>query len=299
MVGPSVGNADVLSTEGVRLYNQKHYGKAADMLFKAVRANPAQLPPYLALARSLMAVQKTARACQAYRAYLKAAPDSLDRSKAQGEMELCERQLRAAGQKPVENTAKVVEARANFFASLEAGKLVGPGSAAAALQGLLDRGYVGVDLADMGAKLHNAAQAAADDLHQRAIAHEKLTPEQLRSGNALFGLAADTGVAPPAREAKSAFLSGMAALTEGNAQGAEVKFAEAAQGDPSNRDYVFYRSLAVYQQGNRGAALRNLEAELPNDARTAALRTEMAMQNSPQAGADALERALFSHRTAK
>jgi hypothetical protein len=45
--------------------------------------------------------------------------------------------------------------------------------------------------------------------------------------------------------------------------------------------------------------LKNLEAELPNDPRTAALRTEMAMQSSPQAGADALERALFSNRAAK
>jgi hypothetical protein len=156
-----------------------------------------------------------------------------------------------------------------------------------------------VDLADMGQKLNAAATAAADTVHRKIQTGEKPTPEELKQGPLLYELAADTGPAPPQRVARSAFLAGVAALREGNAQVAETKFAEASHAEPSNPDYTFYRALSVYQTGNKAGALRSLEADLPDDPRTGVLKLELAFGYSPQAGAEELERLLFKQRAAK
>ena len=90
------------STQGTR-YNPKRvgqYAKAVDSFTKETRANPALLPPYLQLARSHLAVKQAMRACYVYRMYLKAAPDNVDRKKAQAESDQCERQLKTAKNQP-------------------------------------------------------------------------------------------------------------------------------------------------------------------------------------------------------
>ena len=73
LVGPGVGSADSLVSEGTKLYNQKKYAKAAELFLTANRASPATLPIYLQLARSLLAAKQIQRSCYVYRVYLKAA----------------------------------------------------------------------------------------------------------------------------------------------------------------------------------------------------------------------------------
>src|SRR5258707_12849319 len=90
LVGPSVGNADVLISEGNRLYSTKKYAKAASKFLAATRANPSATQPYLVLARSYMGAKQVPAACNAFRAYLTAAPDAADRAKAQRELPNCE-----------------------------------------------------------------------------------------------------------------------------------------------------------------------------------------------------------------
>src|SRR5262249_18697987 len=94
LVGPAVGNADVLISEGTRLYNSRQYGKAAEYFLKATRADPARVNAYLSLARSAMSAKQIKSACEAYQAFLKSADQSPTRAKAQEEAELCARQLR-------------------------------------------------------------------------------------------------------------------------------------------------------------------------------------------------------------
>ena len=100
LVGSGVGNADSLISEGTKLYNQKKFAKAADQFLAANRANPSALPTYLQLARSLLAAKEIMRSCYVYRVYLKAAPESPDRKKAQAESDQCERQLKTAKNQP-------------------------------------------------------------------------------------------------------------------------------------------------------------------------------------------------------
>ena len=52
LVGPSVGNADLLMAEGSRLYNTRQYEEAAESFLKATRVRPETLGAYLGLARA-------------------------------------------------------------------------------------------------------------------------------------------------------------------------------------------------------------------------------------------------------
>src|SRR4051794_12567758 len=94
LIGPAVGNPDLLATDGARLYNKKQYAKAAETVQKAVRADPSRVATYLLLARSYLGAKDFRRSCTAYKAYLKAAPASSDSRKAQSELEGCEKKLR-------------------------------------------------------------------------------------------------------------------------------------------------------------------------------------------------------------
>ncbi len=297
LIGPSVGNADLLTAEGNRLYNEKAYDKAAESFLKAARANPAAPAALLGLGRSYLGAKQLARACVAYRAYVKGATDTVERAKAQSELELCERQLKGARGQPKDPTPRYVEKKAAFFAALDAGSLLGSGSASEVLKALLKDGYVGVDLADMGGKLSAAANSAAEELHARALKKEKLSADALRSAKALYQLAVDTA-SPPQHAARAAFLEGLAELQAGKPKPAEVKFAEAAKADPSVTDYTFYRAIALHRAGDSSAALKLLEAELPRDVRTATLRAALAVNHSPEVGAAELEKLLFSRRYA-
>ncbi|MHB8874713.1 MAG: tetratricopeptide repeat protein [Myxococcaceae bacterium] len=296
LVGPSVGNADVLLSEGSKLYNRKQPAKAADAFLKATRANPAAVQAYLQLARSHLAAKQLMRACYEYRAYLKAASESPERKKAQGESELCERQLKGAKGQPPDPAPRYVELRAAFFAALEKKELLGPSSASEALRSLVTEGFVGTELGDMASKLHAAALEAAGALHARALAREAVTTDALKTVRPLYQLCADVGPAPAEAAARSAFLDGLAAFQGGDYTQAEALFAEASKAEPAAKEYRYYRAMALFRGGDRKAALDAMEADLPDDPRTAVLRVALALGTSPETGAAELERLLFTKR---
>lgn len=296
LVGPSVGNADVFISEGNHLYNQKKYAKAASVFLKATRANPAAIQAYLGLARSNLGAKQTQTACNAYRAYLKASPESAERIKAQGELQLCERKLRARRKKKADPYPAFVETKALFFSALEEKALLGSGSASAALRSLVQGGYVGADLAEIGGKLNAAATAAAEDVYKRAMAKERLTVEALRQGKQLFQLAVDTGPAPANFGSHSSFLEGLADFQSREPKKAEMLFAEASLAEPGVAEYKFYRAIALYRSGDKSGALHALETDLPQDPRTTVLREALSLANSPQSAAVDLEQILFSKR---
>jgi thioredoxin-like negative regulator of GroEL len=296
LVGPGVGNVDTFISEGTKQYNQKQYAKAVDNFTKATRANPSLLPPYLQLARSHLAAKQVQRACYVYRMYLKAAPEGADRKKAQAESDTCERQLKTAKGQPPDPSPKYVDLKAAFFAALDQSQIIDKGSAYELLKQLVKEGYMSPDLADMAQKLGAAAQASAEDVHKRALAYEKLSPEALKSARHLYQVAHDVGVNVPDAAAASAFCDGLAALQSKDAKKAETLFAEAAKAKPDNKEYTFYRAVALVQHGDKKGALKVLDADLKDDPRTEVLRTSLALGDSPEAGASELERLLFSRR---
>jgi tetratricopeptide (TPR) repeat protein len=295
LLGPGVGNADTLVSEGTKLYNRKSYPKAAEHFLKATRASPTTLSNYAALARALMLAKQVPKACYAYRVYLKAAPDSPDRKKAAAESDQCERQVRPS-KAQADLLQSYVDGRAAFFSALDRNELLGEGGAALALETLVKQGFLGPELTDMGQKLAAAATAEADSIHKRALAGEAMTTETLRQARPLYQVAQDVGLSSPEAKARMAFLDGLAELREKNFKKAETHFVEATRADPANKEYVFYRALAIYQAGDRATALKVLEAELKDDPRTAVLRAAQAVSHAPELGATELEQLLFSTR---
>ncbi len=296
LVGAGVGNADSLVSEGTKLYNQKKYARAGELFLQANRASPSTLPTYLQLARSVLAAKQISRACYVYRVYLKAAPESPDRKKAQAESEQCERQARTAKGQPPDLSQKYVETRAAFYAALDQNAVVGPGSAYEQLSTLVKDGYLSPDLGDMAAKLGAAALSKADEIHKAALANEKMSLERLRSARPLYQVAADVGATPADQKARTAFLDGLAALQEKDFKKAEALFTEASRADSANTEYVFYQGLSLVQGGDRAGALKVLDTRLKEDPRTRVLRAAHALGNSPEDGAAELERLLFSTR---
>ncbi|MCP3098526.1 hypothetical protein LZ198_06495 [Myxococcus sp. K15C18031901] len=298
LVGPSVGNADALVAEGTKLYNKRKYADASRLLLQATRANPTLLPAYLGLARARMGAKETAGACAAYKAWLRSAPDVQERRKAQGELELCERQLKAARKKkknkvPPDLTARHVELKAGFFEALEARKLRGADSAGEALRTLVAEGYLGADLGEMGQRLSAQCRATAGELHQRALAGEAVPVTQLREARELLDLAKDTGEPVAQADAQAPFLDGMVLLQTGDANRAQEQFARATTAAPERSEYKVWRATALQRAGDLGGALAMMEQELPNDPRTDLLRVAVAQGTSPEAGAKELERLLF------
>ncbi|MFZ5442853.1 MAG: tetratricopeptide repeat protein [Myxococcota bacterium] len=296
LVGSGVGNADTFVSEGSKLFNKKQYAKAADQFLKATRANPANAQTYVQLARAQMLAKQLPLACYAYRVYLKSVPDSPDRKKAAAESDQCERQLKGLKKQPDDPTKGFVDLRAQFFASLDAKSLLGAGSATESLKTLVRDGFLGPELGEMAQKLGAAATAEAESIHKRALDGEKLSADVLRSARPLYAIALDVGAASSDAKARTAFLDGLAELGEKNHKRAEAHFAEAAKADPSNKEYAFFRALALFEAGERPAALKVLEAELKDDPRTAVLRTSLAVGQSPEAGAAELEKLLFTNR---
>lgn len=293
LVGRGVGDADALVSEGTKLYNKKQYAKAADAFFRATRANPAPLNPYLQLARSLLASKQVRRACSVYRVYLKAAPDSPERKKAQAESDQCERQLKSAKKQPPDLGPKYVDTKAAFFAALEKGVLVGNDSAGEALRTLVRDGYVGPDLGEMAGKLADAAAAQADAIHAEAM-KERVATERLLQAQPLYKIVQELGRVPDG--GRSDFLEGLAALQEKEYKRAESAFSAAAKASPSNKEYHFYRGLALFQSGDKAGAMRVLDENLRADPRTEVLRVSLALSQSTESGAAELEKLLFNSR---
>jgi tetratricopeptide (TPR) repeat protein len=299
LVGPSVGNADTLVSEASKLFNRKQYAKAAELFLKATRANPANTTAYLQLARAQTMAKQLQPGCYAYRVYLKSVPDTPDRKKAVAESDQCERKLKALKSPPPDPGPKYVETRANFFTALDENRLLGAGGAAEAFTALVKDGFLGPELGEMAQKLGAAALAEAELLHTRALAGEKVPPEALRQARMLYQLAQDVGASVTDAKGRMAFLDGVADLHEKAYKKAEAHFSEAARADPSNKEYVFYKGLALFQAGERPQALKVLEAELRDDPRTAVLRVAIALGQSPDLGAAELEKLLFTARFPK
>lgn len=294
LLGPGVGNPDVLLSEGSKLYNRKQYAKAAENFLRATRANPAAVATYLQLARAWMQGKQLRNACYAYRVFLKASPETADRKKAEAESDTCERQLKVAKKEPADMTQKYVETRAAFYEALDKGVILGAGGAAEHLRTLVQDGFMGPELGELGTKLGNQAVLQADEIHRRALAAEKVSLEKLRMARPLYHVAAEVGASPA--DASSSFLDGLSYLQEREYKKAEALFTEAARGDKLNNEYVFYRALSIFQGGDRERALKVLEERLKDDPRTAVLRVAQAMASSPEGGAQEFEKLMFLRR---
>lgn len=296
LVGAGVGNADTFVSEGSKLFNKKQYAKAAEQFLKATRANPALPQTYAQLARAQLLAKELQRACYAYRVYLKSVPDSPDRKKAAAESDQCERQVKGLKKPPEDPTKGFVDQRAAFFTALDAKLLLGPGSASDTLKALVRDGFLGPELGEMAQKLGAAATAEAESVHKRALSGEKLATDTLRSARPLYQVAQDAGASAADAKGKMAFLDGLAELSEKAWKKAEAHFTEAAKLDPENKEYVFFKGLALVQAGERAEALKVLEADLKDDPRTAVLRAALALGDSPVSGATELEKLLFTTR---
>ncbi len=296
LVGRAVGNPDLLIAEGSRLYNEKKYPQARDNFLRAARAAPQTLGTYLSLARAYFAAKDIELACQAYRTYLKSAVDAPDRSKAESESDLCERQLKAKLPGGSQLGQKYVALKAEFYDALDKGNLLGDNSARTKLEALLQAAYVGPDLGDMAGKLGAAAEKQADGVYVAATSRQKVTPADLRLGADLYQLALDTGSAPTHHLARVSFLQGLAYLLEGKTKEAETAFADVVKKDPSNTEARFFRGLAVYRGGDKAGALRQLEADLPKDPRTGILKVSASFERGGDAAAAELEKFLFEKR---
>lgn len=296
LVGAGVGNADTFVSEGSKLFNKKQYAKASEQFLKATRANPSLAQTYLQLARAQMLARQLQRSCYAYRVYLKSVSDGPDRKKASAESDQCERQVKGLRKPPEDPTSGFVDQRAAFFTSLDARELLGPNSASETLSALVRDGFLGPELGEMAQKLSAAATAEAEGVHKRALTGEKLPPETLRSARPLYQVAQELGASPADAKGRMAFLDGLAELNEKSWKKAEGHFSEAARSDPENKEYVFFRALALVQGGERVAALKVLEGELKDDPRTAVLRAALALGDSPVSGATELEKLLFTTR---
>ncbi len=296
IVGAGVGNADTFVSEGSKLFNKKQYVKAAEQFLKATRANPANAQVYVQLARAEMLSKQLQRSCYAYRVYLKATPDSPDRKKAAAESDQCERQVKTMRKMPEDPTRGFVDLRAAFFTALDARDLLGANSASETLKTLVHDGFLGPELGEMAQKLGTVATSEADGIHRRALSGEKLTSEVLRSARPLYQVAQEVGASVTDAKGRMAFLDGLAELNDKAWKRAETHFSEAAKSDPSNKEYAYFRALALFQSGDRGQALKVLEAELKDDPRTVVLRASVALGDSPEAGAAELEKLLFSTR---
>ncbi|MBS2032326.1 MAG: hypothetical protein JST54_30785 [Deltaproteobacteria bacterium] len=295
MVGPGVGNVDLLVTQGLKDYNAGHYEQARDEFLKSLRAKPDNVPAYLSLARSYLQTKQIALSCWTYRVFLKAAPQSPDRDKAQAESENCQKQM--AGLKPVPADPGIafVDQKAAFQEAAEGGKLLGAGSASAVLEQMLKDGYAAPDLADMAAKLRTAAETAANTGYQKAVNHEDLDPVSLRNTAALFQLAQDVGATDATYAPRARFTEALANLQEHKYPEAEKGFAS-AMGAGNDKDAKFYAAVSVYRSGDHKRALQQLEKELPDDPRTKLLKVDAAIAQDPQKGAQELEKLLFDVR---
>jgi tetratricopeptide (TPR) repeat protein len=293
LIGAGVGSADTLVSEGSKLFNQKKYPKSAENFLKATRANPTNLQTYVQLARAQMLAGQIQKSCYSYRVFLKAAPDSPERKKAAAEGEQCERKLKGSKKEPADLTQKFVEARAAFFAAIDAGQVA---QAQQQISSLVNEGYLSVDLGEMGAKLSAAASAQADDIHARALKGEKMAGADLKAARPLYQTAEDMGASTPAARGRMAFLDGLADLQSKNFKKAESDFDEAAKRDAQNKEYVFYKALTLFQSGDRPGALKALELALPNDPRTHTLGAHQALVQSAEAGAGEIEKLLFQSR---
>jgi len=294
LVGAGVGNADALLADGTRLYNEKSYAAASEAVLKATRANPKLLPAYLQLARSRLAEQKLPQACYAYRAFLRAEPTAGDREKAESELQLCERQLEAdaAAKRNKDFSAAFAEPKARFFSALDKGDLP---AASDALSMLVNGEYLGVDLADMAAKLGGAASASADQAYRSALRGELRDAAAVKAGLRVTEIASDVGSPPANGEAKAAFLAGVGALLEGRPKDAEQAFAKAGKGDGSGPSPVLWRARALAQVDRR-KALQLLSSELPNDPRTGAAKVAASLPDAPAQAASDLEKLLFDQK---
>ena len=296
LVGPGVGNADTFISEATKLFNRRQYAKASDLFLKATRASPTNTATYVQLARANMLAKQTWRACYAYRVFLKAVTDSPERRKASAEADQCERLAATITKEQNALLQKYVDIRAAFFASLDSGQIMDTGGAAESLETLVKDGFLGPELADMAQKLAAAATAEAERIHKQALAGEQLSSDQLKQARPLYQLAQDLGQASTDAKGRMAYLDGLAELLEKNYRKAEHHFADAAKSDPSNKEYAFSKGLALFLGGEKEQALKILEKELKDDPRTRVLRAASAINQSPEVGADEVEKLLFSAR---
>lgn len=298
LVGPSVGNADVFLAEGQRLHDLGRYRKAAESFLLATRANPTLPRSYLLLARSQAAAGLWPQACYAYAAYAKAATNDTERVRARGDLAWCNEQLNTDAllhkRRAEDFGQRFIEKEARFAKALNQEKLLlGPGSASETLAALVRDGYLDVGLAQMARQLHDTALSTVEGMYQTSLAGKDVPLEEFRRARALYELVGDTGELPPNAGAHQAFLEGMTEFRAGYLDNAEALFARASELEPSVPEYRIFQARVIDRAGDRARALTLLEKVLPKDPRTGVARVSRALDESPEAGATALEGFLF------
>lgn len=298
MVGPGVGNVDLLYAQGSKAYNAKGYDKAREAFLKAARANPAHLPTYLALARAYLQSGKRALACYTYRVYVKSSPESGERQKAQSELDLCDKQL-AAKPEADDPAAKFAPLKGALHQALDRGQLFGPASAEEVLGALVAADYAAPDLGDLAAKVRTLAEQQAQAAFA-AAGKIGARPDELRAGAGAYRLAGEVGADESQTAARAHYLDGCAATIEAKYDAAVEAFRRSLQlGGP--QDARFRYGVALWKKGDKNGAVRLLKAELKDDPRTALLVLALALSGGIDAGpaAEALDGFLFEQRFKK
>jgi tetratricopeptide (TPR) repeat protein len=298
MVGPGVGNPELLLSQGNKAYNAKEFDKAHEAYLKATRANPALPGPYLALARSLLRSNHRALSCYTYRLFLKISPDTGDRQKAQAELELCEKQL-AANPESVDPVAKFAALKGAVLQALDKGVVVGtPDSVKETLTALLAAEYSAPDLAEIANKARTLAEQQAATAFA-AAAKPGAAAADLRAGAEAYHFAAEVGSEEGPAQSHALYLGGCADLLEGKYDTAIEAFRKANSISPLP-EARFRHGVALWKKGDHTGAVKLLEKEMKGDPRTSLIALAQALSSSDhKAGAEALENFLFEERFKK
>ena len=121
---------------------------------------------------------------------------------------------------------------------------------------------------------------------------------QLRTIEELYHLALDVGSTDDRYLPRIHLIEGLADMLEKKYADAEKEFKDAL-GAGSDRDVKFYTAVAAYRGGDRRRAVKLLETDLPDDPRTALLRTDAVISSDAHEGAGELEKMLFAKSFAK
>ncbi len=224
MVGPAVGNADTLVSEGSKLFNRSSTPRPPSSSSRRRAPTRPTWAPTCSWRAPTCSPSSCSRACYAYRVYLKA----VARHPRPQEGLRRERPVRAAAQGRAQRSPTIrrrgyVDSAPPSSPRSTRRSCWGPGAASETLRA------PGEATASSGPSWATWPRSWAPRPSPRPTpctsarsTSEPLTAEELRSARPLYQVASDVGTSPPDAKARIAFLDGLAALTERDFQKAEA-----------------------------------------------------------------------------